>query len=250
MTKPTIYCICYAKESGENMLPRSGSEVSSLIPIVRKNMDRSLFSHYGEVAEDDSGDNLSLLLGHSDLNPYFGDLTSLYWVWKNTSHEDVGVCHYRRFWDEEEILHSESNRLYVPEPNNVTYWGHKDVMSQYYYSHSDGIDAIKVLNRLSARNRIPISSEMLESMWTSELIYRFNMVRGSKLLFDKYSEILFSILFPLWEEIKHDVFRLDQYQKRSIAYIAERLVTLILLNAKYFFGKNRVKHSTIHFYED
>ena len=42
---------------------------------------------------DDTGDNIS------KLNCYYGELTGMYWMWKNLPQEgNVGVCHYRRFF--------------------------------------------------------------------------------------------------------------------------------------------------------
>jgi hypothetical protein len=40
---------------------------------------------------DNQGQNISAK------NRYFGELTGLYWVWKNTTDERVGWCHYRRY---------------------------------------------------------------------------------------------------------------------------------------------------------
>lgn len=42
---------------------------------------------------DDMGDNISLE------NEYYGELTGLYWVWKNTNIQDediIGFCHYNK----------------------------------------------------------------------------------------------------------------------------------------------------------
>ena len=41
---------------------------------------------------DDTGDNIS------EKNPYYSELTGMYWVWKNDHESTVtGICHYRRY---------------------------------------------------------------------------------------------------------------------------------------------------------
>ena len=48
-------------------------------------------------AGDDTGDNIS------EKNCYYGELTGVYWVWKNVHTTDyVGICHYRRYFCTEE----------------------------------------------------------------------------------------------------------------------------------------------------
>ncbi len=75
---------------------------------------------------DDTGENISAL------NPYYNELTGLYWVWKNTDHEFSGICHYRRRFESDivlpPLLHDETD-IILPLPFVV---GHN---LRTYYQH-------------------------------------------------------------------------------------------------------------------
>ena len=45
-----------------------------------------------EYTQDNTGNNISLK------NPYFCELTGLYWAWKNLEAENIGLVHYRRYF--------------------------------------------------------------------------------------------------------------------------------------------------------
>lgn len=44
------------------------------------------------IQRDDDGDNIS------DKNPYYSEVTALYYLWKNVQADYKGLCHYRRYF--------------------------------------------------------------------------------------------------------------------------------------------------------
>ena len=63
------------------------------------------------VLKDNTGNNIA------DFNPYYGEMTAWFWVWKNylKEHPDVdyiGFCHYRRFLD---FQHKENRQAFSTE---------------------------------------------------------------------------------------------------------------------------------------
>ena len=49
--------------------------------------------HSGRIIQDCEGENIH------EKNPRYGELTALYWIWKNyKGKENIGLCHYRRYF--------------------------------------------------------------------------------------------------------------------------------------------------------
>ncbi len=66
-----------------------------------------------EYVGDDTGDNIS------DKNPFFCELTGLYWLWKNTDSEYVGMVHYRRYFRSLKKCHGRNRMNYILQEPEV-----------------------------------------------------------------------------------------------------------------------------------
>ena len=46
----------------------------------------------------------------STKNPYFCELTGLYWAWKNLDADFIGLVHYRRYFTRKEVRNIEAKK--------------------------------------------------------------------------------------------------------------------------------------------
>ena len=172
---------------------------------------------------DNLGDNIS------DKNRNYCELTGLYWIWKNTVSDIVGLCHYRRYFSKSTF--SKHEKHYVTIKDIKSYMCKYDVIMprKRYYKETtyealniapniDDIDAIKVAIKTVCPEYLVLFNEYLQS----NKCYLYNMFIMRKKLMDDYCSWLFPILEYIEKNYKVD--NKDPYRSRLFGFLSERLI--------------------------
>lgn len=170
-------------------------------------------------AGDDSGDSIS------EKNCYYGELTGVYWVWKNVHTDDyVGICHYRRYFCTEE------GRIFNENDYRTILKDHDMIVSKKLklnFSYFDGYESdYNIFDLITTgeviRQKYPEYYENFERLVHSNGTYFANMLVARKALYDEYCEWLFSIFDEVEKRINADSY--DDYHKRVFGFISEFLL--------------------------
>lgn len=173
---------------------------------------------------DDTGDNIS------EQNGYFGELTGLYWIWKNYHEADhIGICHYRRFFlnesgmimsgaDYESILRSYD--IIVPKPNI------SDQTNREGYAESHNLQDLLTVREVSDR-LTPEYADAFRSMLDAKHSYYANLCVMQHEDFDAYCTWMFRVLFEAGKRI--DVSTYDNYHKRVYGFLSELLLNVWII---------------------
>ena len=172
---------------------------------------------------DNTGDNISAK------NPYFCELTGLYWAWKNMNCEYIGLCHYRRYFGRDlhtddiekkkrAILHQKDYERLLQQyevilPKKRHYYI-ETVRSQYEHAHyKKDLDlAERLVGEL-----YPDYSAVFTKVMNRRSLHILNMFVMKKSLFDAYCEWLFSILFALEKQV--DMTDYSPYEQRLYGFL-------------------------------
>ena len=200
---------------------------------------------------DNTGNNISLK------NPNYGELTAVYWVWKNYLKENpntdyIGFCHYRRFFDfvdkkenfscfELEDYNIFKNKIW---PNNTP-----DKIEEYIKDYDVIVPAAKTFDNesvigqfLEAHPKIHIVmnkfieivkrdypdyvKDMEDILYNNKLYICLNYVMKRE-LFNAWCKWLFDILFKIEPELDYSQYK-DYGSVRAPAYVAERFLSVWL----------------------
>lgn len=210
---------------------------SLYVPIrVGKALSQDDFGYIG----DDSGDNISLK------NPYFCELTAMYWGWKNLDANYLGLVHYRRYlsfkhkgttWDD--IL-DQNEAEYLCQnwdvilPTKRRYWI-ETIQSHYQHTH-DISHLYKTRDIL--KSKYPTYLSAYDKVLNGHSAHMFNMFIMKKDIFDAYCTWLFDILFELEKQI--DVSKIEPFQARLFGRVSEILLDVWL-------NTNKIKIKEINY---
>ncbi|RKI85002.1 DUF4422 domain-containing protein [bacterium 0.1xD8-71] len=168
---------------------------------------------------DDTGVNIS------EKNCYYGELTGVYWVWKNIKTSDyVGICHYRRYFCTEEgrILTGAEYERILSEYDIIT-----SKRLKLNYTYYEGYASDYNIRDLEAVGEVlqemyPEYYQMFERLVHDKGTYFGNMMVCTKALYDEYCQWLFSVFEKAEEQI--DASGYDDYHKRVYGFISEFLL--------------------------
>lgn len=178
---------------------------------------------------DDLGDNIS------NKNPYFCELTGLYWAWKNLDADYIGLAHYRRHF-RSNINKKEKNRLdrVITGKEVDKLLDSKEIIlpkkRKYYienlyshYAHTMYIEPLDITKQI-IEEKYPEYLPEFEKLHKRTSAHMFNMFIMKKEILDKYCTWLFDILFEL--ERRVDISKYDSFHARFFGRVSELLLDI------------------------
>ncbi|WP_278363171.1 DUF4422 domain-containing protein, partial [Leuconostoc lactis] len=171
----------------------------------------------------------------SEKNPYFNELTAIYWARHNSDADVIGLVHYRRFFsfsrqkDLAKILTSAQladllakNDVILPKKRR--YWIES---SDSHYRHAHHEAPLDILREVIATKQ-PDYLAAFDSNMSRTWAHMFNMFIMRRDRFDAYVDWLFDILFAVEARVQADVETWDSYEQRVYGFLSERLLDVWL----------------------
>lgn len=166
------------------------------------------------IQRDDEGQHIS------EKNSGYCELTALYWAWKNTSANSLGLMHYRRYLGYGKRIASGAeladllSKAPVILPKKRHYWIET---GESHYVHAHGQESLDALRRVMKRHQ-PEYLPVFEQTLCRTSGHRFNMFVMRRPLCDAYCEWLFELLFALESEEPQVAF------PRMYGFLSERML--------------------------
>lgn len=164
---------------------------------------------------DDTGENISVL------NPYYNELTGLYWVWKNTGHEFSGICHYRRRFESDIVLQpllNDEADVILPLPFVV---GHN--LRTYYRHWGEAVYYDTMLRVIEEKHPAYYDT----ALWcvSHPVFLPNNICIARRDILDEYCSFLFDVAFSV-----EDKMTAYNGKKQSRCWLSEHVSTIYFIH--------------------
>lgn len=193
---------------------------------------------------DNEGKNIS------SKNPYFCELTGLYWAWKNLNADYIGLSHYRRHFSVEKHISKETDKRFesvlnekelrdILKDTDVVLAKKRNYYIETLYSHYEHTMYIEPLDetRKIIEEKYPDYLEEFDKLHKRTSAHMFNMFIMKKEILNEYCTWLFDILFELEKRI--DVKQYDNFHARFFGRISELLLDV-------WINKNNISYKEVN----
>ena len=196
----------------------------------------------GEGQEPDLGyvkDNIGANI--SSRNPYFCELTGLYWAWKHLHTDYIGLVHYRRHFRGNGKTHRSGIRGDIFD-KVLTYRELEPMLGKYkvfvpakrfyviesLYSHYEHSHYIEHLDKTRAilEAKYPGYVPAFDKVMAERSGHMFNMMIMERELLNEYCTWLFDILFTLENQV--DIRNYSYFQGRYCGRVGELILNVWL----------------------
>ena len=169
----------------------------------------------------------------STKNPYYCELTGLYWAWKNLDADYIGLVHYRRHFASKErtsskkridrVLTEEEARK-ILEISDIVLPKKRNYYIENLYSHYEHTMFVEPLEitRKIIEEKYPNYLVEFDKLHKRTSAHMFNMFIMKKDVLNDYCTWLFDILFELEKRI--DVSKYDAFHARFFGRVSELLL--------------------------
>ena len=178
---------------------------------------------------DDEGENIS------EKNPYYCELTGLYWGWKNLQADYIGLVHYRRYFTMAKHLPKKEDsrfKIVLKQEEAEKLLEETDIIlpkkRHYYienlyahYIHTMYGETLEETRNVIEKN-YPEYLPEFDQLKKRTSAHMFNMFIMRKEYLEKYCAFLFSVLKEL--EKKVDITKYDSFHARFFGRISELLL--------------------------
>lgn len=170
---------------------------------------------------DDTNDSIS------SLNPYFCELTGMYWIWKNYRKADyIGICHYRRYLiNEKGSIFTEAQLEKLLMDYDIITTKLLTLTCSYYHGFGENhhIKDLEITGEV-IKEKYPKYTKSFETLVHGPHTYFGNIFVTSKEQYHNYCTWLFDILFEVQK--RTDFTGYNDYQKRLFGFLSEFLQTV------------------------